>query len=166
MSLSLLEVDRTKNGGPAFLVAKLLTQILGRGVTARPVPALPLLSPAPKVVAAYEEDGRSLASVCVCDLNFAVHASAALLLTPVDAAEESIELGTCDPALLDALVEIFNIGRRWFQTEGRHIDSPRLYATPDPLPSRVSAAMASPKHRVDLEVTIAGYGAGHLSVVI
>src|SRR5262249_41627245 len=112
--MPLPEVNRPKPLTPPA-IGVLLSQILGRAVTAKKIPPFPRGTPAPKVLAAYEGDNGSLVSVCVYDLALAAYAGAALVLAPVNLAKESITAGRCSEALLENLAEVLNICRQWFQ---------------------------------------------------
>lgn len=157
---------KTVKGVSSREVCRLLSEILGRNVTAKEAPPLPSGASVPTIVAAYEEDEHTLMSVCICDLAFASHAGAALLLTPKEAADESLRSGKCAAPLLEALAEIFNICRQWFQQSPCHIASPKLYASPDPLPEPVTKILKTPNHRLDLDVAIGGYGNGRLTILV
>ena len=146
------------------VVGILLSQIIGRTVNTKKIPPYPLTAKSPGVVAAYEGDNGSLVSVCVCDLPLASYAGAALVLAPVGLAKDAIRSGACDAVLLENLAEILNICRQWFQQPGEHIASPKLFPVPGALPANIAERLVS-KSRLDLAVSIPGYGDGQLSIL-
>ena len=99
----------------AETISKLLADIVGRPVTAKKLPPIPLTGPGMRVVAVYESDDDSIAGACICDLTFAAQAAAALVMLPSATAQESIVAGKCSPPLLENLGEILSMCRQWFQ---------------------------------------------------
>lgn len=144
-------------------ICRVLGDTLGRDVTGKKT-AFPLTSSQPRIVVVFGEDDESIASICVCDISFAALAGAALVLIPPGAAKDAIRSGKCPPDLLENLAEIFSICRQCFQEPGHHIAPPRIYTDPQQVPPPVTAAISPTKPRIDLEITIAGYGTGRLSV--
>lgn len=152
--------------GTAETICGLLSNLLGRKVTSAKAAPLPLGRRGPRITAVYMENEDTVISICVCDLALAAYAGAALLMVPVGTAKECIYSGKCSAELLENVAEILNICRQCFESPGHHVCAEQLYATPESVPAPIAAVIATPHHRLDLEITIAGYGSGRLSIVI
>jgi hypothetical protein len=144
-------------------VAHVLRDLFGRAVSVDAVKP-PAAADAPSWVALYSaRDG--IIAVCLCDLPFAAYAGAALSLIPLPVAQESIGAKRLDPSLFDNLREILNIFGQVFR--GKILDSVTLHQV-SPLSDLeegpAKTLISSPKSRLDLEVSINGYGGGHLAI--
>lgn len=148
------------------VICGVLNGLLARKVTGVKIAPFPLARRGPRITAVYLENPDSLISICVCDLAFAAYAGAALLMVPVGTAKECIYSGKCTPELLENVAEILNICRQCFESPGHHVGTEQLYPVPEKVPAPIAAVIAAPHHRLDLEITIAGYGSGHLSIVV
>lgn len=140
--------------------------LLGRGVEVEPgQPVTPTVS-SWAAVGVYVEDNLTLSAVVVADVPLAAYAGAALGLLPLGGAQDAIGLGTVDGAMWENFAEMLSIGISLLN----HDDTPhvRLYETfpPGELPAADVLELARGLgRRLDLSVTIAGYGAGSLSIV-
>jgi hypothetical protein len=143
-----------------------LADLLGRSVTGKKIASFPLLPIGRRIVVAFEEDDGSIRFVLVCDMAFAAFTGAALLMVPAQVAKECVAAGQCTPDLLDNLAEILNICRQCFERPGHHIAPPKLYGSGRAIVGNVTAVITAPKQRLDLEVKIAGYGEGRLSILV
>jgi hypothetical protein len=145
----------------------LLSDLLGRDVTvADGQPVVP--GPRePVTVAVYVDDALRTAVVAVADLRLSAYAGAAIGLVPVGGAEAAIEDRELAASVRGNLDEILNVISALFNVEGApHL---RLYATytlGEEPPSDVAALLRTIGRRLDLDVEIAGYGAGALSLVL
>jgi len=153
---------------PAALeVRELFEGLLGRDVDARTgaAPVDPAFG-AGAIVGVYVDDTLAMRSLVVVDLDLSSHAGASIALIPAAAARACIEAGVITPALYDNMAEILNVAASLFN----HDDAPhvRLYAAYAPrerLPADVAGWVLAFVRRVDLELTIAGYGSGRISVL-
>lgn len=148
------------------MLCKLLTSLLGRNVTAKKAAPYPNTPRDPRIVATYMDDCGRVISICVCDLPFVANAGAALLMLPVSTAQECIAAREWSPDMLENLGEILNICRQCFQGPGRHVAAQHIYTSVKDMPAAVIYTVSSPRQRVDLELAIAGYGSGRLSIVM
>ena len=147
-------------------VAFILTGLLGKRVTARPLAATLLGPPAPAVIALYACDDGSPGALAVSDLGFACHAGAALSLIPAAMAAESVAAGCVAEVILDNLHEVFNVCAKLFNRTGsRHLVLRDLYAGWPSTPGLVVALLNHATAQLDLEVTIPEYGTGKLAIV-
>ncbi|MGD9957509.1 MAG: hypothetical protein AB7V23_15720 [Candidatus Nanopelagicales bacterium] len=140
--------------------------LLGRGIdvaTGQPVTPSQAQWAA---VGAYVEDNLALSAVIVADVPLAAHAGAALGLLPVAGAADAISLGVVDGAMWENFAEMLSIGISLLN----HDDTPhvRLYESYPPgelPPADVLELAKGLGRRLDLAISIAGYGSGHLSIV-
>ena len=153
---------------PAALeIRELFEGLLGRDVdaTTGAVPVDPAHG-AGAMVGVYVDDTLTLRSLVIVDLDLAAHAGASIALIPAAAAAKCVEDGVITPALYDNTAEILNVAASLFN----HDDAPhvRLYAAYAPrekLPADVAGWVLAFVRRVDLELSIAGYGSGRISVL-
>jgi hypothetical protein len=148
-------------------VKDLLEGLLGRSVTiaeADPVVAadVPLAS-----VALYVAERTDLAAVIGLDLPLAANAGAAVGLIPAGGAQACVEDKVLSPMIAENLREIFNILVSMLNREGAA--RLRLYQTYLPgeaIPTDAAAHLLAIGRRIDLQVGIAGYSGGRLSVCL
>jgi hypothetical protein len=148
-------------------IKDLLTGLLGREVTLAPTSPLAPSTTSPRSVAVYVDDHLGCRAVIACDLAFSAHAAAALALLPVPVAEEAVAANALDEALAENLYEVLNVAAALFNAPGAvHVRLLELHAAGQPVPPAVLGRMLTLGRREDLEVEVAGYGTGRLSVVI
>ena len=146
-------------------VRDMLTDLLGKDVTT--APSAPVEPDKPIGIGVFVDDSTRTAAVAVADLKLAAYLGAAIGLVPPGGAEAAIEDGVLPATISDNFAEVLNILSALFNTPGApHL---RLYATYGPgevPPTDVSALVRGHGGRLDLDVTIAGYGQGRLSFVL
>lgn len=153
---------------PAALeVRELFEGLLGRDVQAKTgaAPVDPSQGGG-AMVGVYVDDTLAMRALVVVDLDLASHAGAAIALIPAATAKACVEDGLISPALYDNTAEILNVAASLFN----HDDAPhvRLYAAYAPrerLPVDVAGWVLAFVRRVDVELSIAGYGTGRISVL-
>ena len=148
-------------------VRNLLGDLLGREVET----ALQDGTPAPldprACVGVYQDDRRNSVAVVVTDLPLSVYLAAALALAHKDAADEVVQQRTLTPTYTENLHEILNVVGTLFNRPG----SPptrltAMHAPGDPVPPRVATQAGSTGNRLDMTVSIPGYGSGQMSLVL
>ena len=108
-----------------------------------------------------------LAAMVLLDLPLAAHVGASIALVPVNTALFCIEEGALSQALFDNGAEILNVAGSLFNCPGApHLKLDRCYAPGDPLPSDVAKWVLAYIRRLDLGVTIKGYGTGKFSALV
>lgn len=146
-------------------VRDMVEGLLGRDVTVAPGRPVAPTAEVRAGVGVYVDDNLSLAAVAAADLALCAFAGSALGLIPATTAEGAAEEGLT-PAMWENFSELLNIGASLLNADGAsHL---RLYSTTSPaeLPANdVGELLRGFGHRIDLTVTIAGYGAGGLSIV-
>jgi hypothetical protein len=147
-------------------VRDLLEGLLGREVeVGAGEPVLPTET-ALAGVGLYVEDNLSLAAAIAADLELTAYAGAALGLIPAGSAQDMIRSRQVSDAVWENFGELLNIGVSLL----RHDSTPhvRLYSANEPgdLPQAdVCELLRGLGRRIDLSVTISGYGTGNLSIV-
>lgn len=146
-------------------VRDMLEGLLGRNVTM--APAAPVEPDKPVAVGVFVDDNTRTAAVAIASLEFAAYAGASIGLVPAGGAEAAIEDGELPASVRDNFFEVLNVLSALFNTPGHpHL---RLYAAYEPgeaPPSDVAALMRTYGGRLDLAVTVAGYGDGGLSLLL
>jgi hypothetical protein len=148
-------------------VKDVLEDLLGRPVTVAegmPVQTADLPSTA---VATYVTERLQLGAVIALDMPLAAYAGAAVGLIPAGGAQACLEDKALSPAIAENLVEICNIMACVLNKEGcSRLKLERTYLPADPPPNDVLGCLLAIGRRIDLGVSITGYGGGRLSVCL
>lgn len=148
-------------------IKDLLGGLLGREVTLTPTTPMAPGSGSPKSVAVYVDQQLVVRAIVACDLELSAYAGAALGLVPPAGAAEAVEAGGLDPTLSENLYEVLNVVSAVFNAPGAvHVRLLDLHPAGSPIPPAVHVRLVPLGRREDLEVTVAGYGTGRLSVVV
>jgi hypothetical protein len=148
-------------------VRDMLTELLGRDVTVAPAEPMPLGERDLVTVAVYVNDALRTAAVVMVDLPLSAYAGAAIGLVPAGGAEAAIEDRELAPSVKENLDEVLNIVSALFNTDGApHLKLYATYGWGEAPPTDISAVMRAFGQRLDLAVTIAGYGSGRLGIVL
>lgn len=119
------------------------------------------------LVGIFVDRHLKLAAIVALDLPLAAYAGAAIALVPPSGAEFAIEEGALPAALFDNSAEILNVAASLFNFErAPHLKLDRCYAPGDPLPADVAKWVLAYVRRLDLGVSIKGYGSGKLSALV
>ena len=150
----------------AKAVRELLSDLLARDVELTTSDEAPSALPRGTSVGVYRDDARNIVAVVTVDLTLSTYLAAALALSSKEAAEEVAESGTLTPIYRENLHEVLNIVGTLFNGESaRHVRLHELHTPGEPLPPAAAAFATAFGSRVDLDVSIPGYGAGRLGVV-
>lgn len=154
---------------PAALdLRELLESLLGRQVDGEVVtrPVDPHKHPG-AMVGAYVDDQLQLRAVLLADLALTAHAGAAIALMGPRVAEDVISSELLTPVLYDNAAEILNVAASLFNAAGApHVRLYEAYAPREVLPPDVDKWVLANVARLDMELTIAGYGSGRCSVLV
>ena len=147
-------------------IGKLLTGIVGKPTSAAKVSPLVLSLRTAYYVAVYHDQAGELAGLCFVDLSLAAYLSSALLMFPAATALENIKAGILTDVLRENLWEIGNIARQGLNRpdEGYLVLS-KGFEIIGGLPPGLSKIISTCSGRLDTEVTVAGYGKGHMLIV-
>jgi hypothetical protein len=154
---------------PAALeVRELLEGLLGRDVEAAVGTGAvdPQQHPG-AVVGVYVDNALQLRALAVMDMPLAAWAGAAIALVPAATAAASVEDGLITPALFENTAEILNVAASLFNHDGcPHLRLYETYAPREALPADVAKWVLAYVRRLDLELTVSGYGSGRMSVLV
>ncbi len=147
-------------------IRNLLEDLLGREVGVSPGTPCPVGGKPGAAVGLYVDDRLRSAAVAVFDFALAAHAGAAIGLLPPGAGEAAIEDGELSEALRVNANEVLNIMASLFNVEGApHLKLHAAYAPGEVLRPDVTQWATSTGSRLDLNVEVARYGKGRLSIV-
>ena len=149
----------------ASQVRELLQTLTGCDVSVTPGrPVLPDREPA--LVAVYATDELVPGAVVACELPLAACAGAALGAVPVAQAEECLTLGSLSADLAENAHEVLNVLVTALNAPGAPaLRLHEVHAVGEQLPAEVGLALRYVMRRVDLQLDLAGYGGGRLSVI-
>lgn len=119
------------------------------------------------LVGVYVDDRLALTALVLLDLPLAAHLGASLGLVPARAAGVAVEEGVLPEALSENAGEILNVMASLFNLEGApHVKLDRLYQPRSAVPADVAPWVLSYVRRTDLDMDVAGYGAGQFSLLV
>jgi hypothetical protein len=148
-------------------ITRLLTRILNVSVSA--MPALgPKTADLQRVAwGVYEGSESSMSYFWGLELSLAAAAAAALVLFPPARAHESVVAGRLDETLQENCRELLNVMTRLLNVAGGiHFRLETLVYQEAILPKVVQDRMDRVSERLDLELTIAGYGGGRMTLLM
>jgi hypothetical protein len=150
-----------------MVVRDMLLDILGRDVKVAPSkPWAPALRD-PGAVAVYVDDGMRLRALISCNLELSVALSASIALIPAKTAAACVEDGRLTADMTENLNEVLNILAALFNTpDGPHVKLYALHVPGRQPPADVSGQLRTFGKRADLMIEVAGYGSGHMSLVL
>lgn len=148
-------------------IRDLFGELLDREVTLSPAAPQAPGPKTPTTVAVYVDDSLRISALIICDLELSAYAGAALGLVPVTGAETAIEEGALTEVLKENLFEVLNIAASMFNAPGaEHLRLHEVHAAGTPLPPHIWSMTLTLGRREDFRIDVAGYGAGHVSVVL
>lgn len=146
-------------------VRSLVEDLVGRDVEITDAGALP--DRPTNVVSVYVDDRTSMSAVIVADLACAARLGGALGLLPAGGVEDAIDEKDLYPLLRDNCYEVLNVLAAVFNVQGApHVRLYEMYGPNDSLPGDVSSLAYAVGGRMDVVLSIAGYGDGRLSVIV
>lgn len=163
-----MELEPLTELPPNKSVKDVFEDLLGRDVAVSPSGDRTPVGPEHLTMeAVYVDDQMKMRAVIVTDLALSAYTAAALGLVPPARAEAAIEDGELSESLVDNISEVFNIMSGLFNRDGApHVRLYASYPPGEPAPSDVADLTAAYIGRTDLDVDIAGYGAGQIGLVI
>jgi hypothetical protein len=145
-------------------VRSLIEGLVGRDVDVKdgdPISAKPS-----NLVAAYVTDKLQVSVVIVVDIECAARLGGSLGMLPRGGVDDAIKELDVSGLLRDNTYEVLNVLSAVFNVENApHVRLYELYGPMGGVPSDVLALSQVIGSRMDLELNIAGYGVGHLSIV-
>ena len=146
-------------------VRTLIEGLVGRDVVVRDADVLE--SRPSNLVAAYVTDKLQVALVIVVDIECAARLGGALGMLPRGGVDDAIKELDLSGLLRDNAYEVLNVLSAVFNVgEAPHVRLYEMYGPMGGVPRDVHALSQLFGSRMDLELSIAGYGEGHLSIVV
>ncbi len=120
------------------------------------------------VVGVYTDDRLDLKAIVVLDIALAAHTGASIALIPVVHAEVAADDGILPDNLYENTAEVLNVAASLFNggPDAPHVKLHQAYRPQDPLPADVAKWIMAFVRRLDMELSIAGYGKGRISVLV
>ena len=145
-------------------VRDLLEGLLGKDVSVSPGDPVSLNDGA--ALAVYVDPQLATNAVCLVDVPLAAWFAGALALLPKGGLEDAVEDGELSDMHLEVVYEVVNVAAALFNGGGvTHSKLYKLYAPGDVVPGDL-AGLAAGFNRIDLDVEVAGYGSGAMSIVL
>ncbi len=151
----------------ALAVRELLEGLLGRDIEA--VIGTGAVNPAVApgaAVGVYTDDSMAMRAILLLELPLAAHIGASIALIPVAQAEEAVESGTLPDMLYENTAEVLNVAASLFNLDDApHVKLYQSYRPGEDVPPDVRKWVLAFVRRLDMELSVAGYGKGHISVL-
>jgi hypothetical protein len=145
-------------------------RVLLEDLTGRPIELVDAEPPAPKstnVVAVYVTDQLKMSAVAVLDLEGAAWLAGALGMIPKGGVQEAIDERDLQGMLLDCAHEVLNVLSAVFNVgQAPHVRLYQMYGPNDVVPGDAASLAAAVGARMDVSLSIGGYGSGLMSVVV
>ena len=145
-------------------VRDLFESLFGKDVTV--APGEPVSLNDKPAVAVYVDPTMATTALCLLDISLAAWLAGALALLPKGGLEDAIDEGELSAMHLEVVYEVVNVAAALLNGGGvTHSKLYKLYAPGEVVPGDL-AGLAVGFNRIDLEVDVAGYGSGSLSIVL
>lgn len=149
-------------------VRELFENLLGRDVAAEVCTTVvdPHKHPG-AMVGVYVGDDLKLRAVILLNLSLSAFAGAALALLGVAAARDVLKSELLSPALFDNSSEVLNVAASLFNAgDAPHVRLHEAYAPRESLPGDVDKWVLARCRRLDMKLSVGGYGEGQVSVLV
>jgi hypothetical protein len=147
-------------------VRELLQTLMSAAVEVAPAaPLLPGRETA--VVGVYVTDAEMVGAVVACELPLAAGLGGALGEVPAAEVEQAVAAGGLEGDLVENAAEVLNVLAAAFNGPGAPpLKLGRVHAVGEELPPQLTPVFQYVMCRVDLQVDVAGYGGGRLSLIV
>lgn len=146
-------------------VRTLIEDLINRPVDLRdgaPVPVKPT-----NVVAAYVTDKLTVSALAVANLECAAWLGGSLGMLPKGGIEDAIKEGTLPDMVGECCYEVLNVLASVFNVPNApHVRLYQMYGPGEKVPSDLGALAALVGSRLDVKLSIGGYGDGLFSIVV
>lgn len=139
-----------------------LSTLVGRSITV--APGSRLAPSAPGYTALYVDDTGRPTGMAVFDMPLAAYTGAALVMIPVASAKDALAAGTLTPSLKENFYEVMNVVSVVFTDALRRRQKLQATFENPNVPDAANKVLNAPHKRLDVNVTIDGYGAGRTSL--
>lgn len=145
-------------------VRSLIEGLVGRDVTL--VDGDPMSGKATNVLAVYVTDQLAVSAVVVVNVEAAARLGGALGMLPKPGVDDAVAAGQLTELMRDNCYEVLNVLAAVFNVEGApHVRLYQMYGPDGTVPPDVLALSNTVGSRMDINLTIAGYGEGQMAVV-
>jgi len=145
-------------------------RVLLEDLTGRPIDLTdgdPPPAKSTNVVGVYVTDNLKMTAVAVLDLEGAARLAGALGMIPKGGVEDAIEDRDLEGMLLDCAHEVLNVLSAVFNVgNAPHVRLYQMYGPRDVVPADVASLAATVGARMDVNLSIGGYGSGLMAVVV
>jgi hypothetical protein len=146
-------------------VKDMLEGLLGRDVDVSPGDPPQAADLSGSMVAVYVDDAMKMAAVAGLDLTLAANLGAAIGLVPPGGAEACVEDKELSPMIAENAAEVCNVLSALLNQDGAaHHKLHQVYLPGEPAPQDASSRLLALGNRLDLAVTVAGYGGGRFAL--
>lgn len=126
----------------------------------------PVSAKTTNVIAVYVNDKLAVSALVVVDLEAAARLGGALAMLPRGGVDDAIAERDLPSMIRDNTYEVLNVLAAVFNVENApHVRLYEMYGPNGSVPSDVLALSQALGSRLDIQLTVAGYGAGKLSVI-
>jgi len=146
-------------------VRVLLEDLTGRSIDL--VDGDPPPAKSTNVVGVYVTDSLKMTAVSVFDLEGAARLAGALGMLPKGGVDDAIDERDLEGMLLDCAHEVLNVLSAVFNVgNAPHVRLYQMYGPRDAVPADVASLAATVGARMDVSLSIGGYGKGLMSIVV
>ena len=152
---------------PPESVSKLLSDLLGKPSKAIRANRFPVGPKTAGAVSIFVSDENKPCAVVFSDIAFTCSAGGALSLIPQNIVEEGIKSGDVPANMLENFQEVMNVARSWF--ERPNVPKLKLESVKSAIGNcskGLLTMLLKSKHRLDLNIDIAGYPKGRLVICV
>ena len=143
-----------------------MEELLGRKVTAKTIAAFNFSGSDQTLTAVYESSEGVLVAACVCDSELVLTAGAALCLVPAAEAQQNLKAKKWDPSLVENFKEVLNVCTQLFLgPQSSRVKLQGVFVGAEPRPEKAATLLAKPRWRINLQLSIAGYGEGRIAIL-
>lgn len=145
----------------------LFTDLVGRKVTGEEVEPVDLADADRTLRAVFLHDAVEPGALYVFDLELAAAMGAALVMTPPALVQDCVRAGELHPMLAENVYEVCNVASRLVnRAGGTHFTLREQVLPGTPLPADAAEVAEQPAQRIDLDLDVAGYGRGVLTILV
>ena len=151
---------------PTTTVGRLFGELLNRDVTVAEVGPTDLADTTGRVRAVYRR-GEQIGAVYLLDVELAAALAAALVMLPAGLVRESASSGQLAEVLGENCFEVLNVATQLVnRSGGPHHRLVEQILPGSPTPADVAGLLEAASSRIDLRLSIDGYGAGVLTIAV
>lgn len=147
-------------------VRLLVEDLVGRSVELKDAPPMPAKNT--NIFAAYVNNKMAVSAVVVVNLELGARLGGALGMLPKGGVDDAIKERDFYPMLRDCCYEVLNVMASVFNVaNAQHVRLYEMYGIGgQPVPNDVQHFATNMGNRIDVRLTIAGYGDGLMAVVV